>query len=121
MSAERNTSSSRGELFNIPASAVTSSTNVGAWGISYGGGASAATLMQASAAIASADRALSAGDPVRAASILQMALGRVGGIMEAKKIAAAVANVAWQNGLADGPPPNDLSGFIEAQMYDPHY
>lgn len=37
------------------------------------------------------------------------------------KIAAAVANVAWQNGLADGPPPNDLSGFIEAQMYDPHY
>ena len=37
------------------------------------------------------------------------------------RIATAVANVAWQNGLADGPPPNDLSGFIEAQMYDPHY
>src|SRR5947209_4722396 len=37
------------------------------------------------------------------------------------KIATAVANVAYQNGLADGPPPNDLSGFIEAQMYDPHY
>ena len=37
------------------------------------------------------------------------------------KIATAVASVAYQNGLADGPPPNDLSGFIEAQMYDPHY
>lgn len=37
------------------------------------------------------------------------------------KIATAVASVAWQNGMADGPPPNDLSGFIEKQMYDPHY
>ena len=37
------------------------------------------------------------------------------------KIATAVANVAYQNGLAVGPPPNDLSGFIEGQMYDPHY
>jgi malate dehydrogenase (oxaloacetate-decarboxylating)(NADP+) len=37
------------------------------------------------------------------------------------RIATAVANVAYQNGLADGPPPNDLSGFIEGQMYDPHY
>jgi malate dehydrogenase (oxaloacetate-decarboxylating)(NADP+) len=37
------------------------------------------------------------------------------------KIATAVANVAYQNGLADGPPPNDLSGFIEKQMYDPQY
>lgn len=37
------------------------------------------------------------------------------------KIATAVASVAYQNGLADGPPPNDLSAFIEAQMYDPHY
>jgi len=37
------------------------------------------------------------------------------------RIATAVANVAYQNGLAVGPPPNDLSGFIEAQMYDPHY
>jgi malate dehydrogenase (oxaloacetate-decarboxylating)(NADP+) len=32
-----------------------------------------------------------------------------------------VANVAYQSGLADGPPPNDLSGYIEGQMYDPHY
>ena len=37
------------------------------------------------------------------------------------KIATAVASVAYQSGLADGPPPNDLSGFIEGQMYDPHY
>lgn len=37
------------------------------------------------------------------------------------RIATAVANVAYQSGLADGPPPNDLSGFIEGQMYDPHY
>jgi malate dehydrogenase (oxaloacetate-decarboxylating)(NADP+) len=37
------------------------------------------------------------------------------------RIATAVANVAYQNGLAVGPPPNDLSGFIEKQMYDPHY
>ena len=37
------------------------------------------------------------------------------------RIAAAVADVAYQSGLADGPPPNDLSGFIEKQMYDPHY
>jgi malate dehydrogenase (oxaloacetate-decarboxylating)(NADP+) len=37
------------------------------------------------------------------------------------RIATAVANVAYQNGLADGPPPNDLSGFIEGQMYDPNY
>ena len=37
------------------------------------------------------------------------------------KIATAVANVAYQSGFADGPPPNDLSGFIEKQMYDPHY
>ena len=37
------------------------------------------------------------------------------------KIATAVANVAYQGGLAVGPPPNDLSGFIEKQMYDPQY
>ena len=37
------------------------------------------------------------------------------------KIATAVANVAYQNDLAAGPPPNDLSGFVEAQMYNPHY
>jgi malate dehydrogenase (oxaloacetate-decarboxylating)(NADP+) len=37
------------------------------------------------------------------------------------RIATAVANLAYQTGLADGPPPNDLSGFIEQQMYDPHY
>jgi len=37
------------------------------------------------------------------------------------RIATAVANVAYQSGLADGPPPNDLSGFIEKQMYNPHY
>jgi malate dehydrogenase (oxaloacetate-decarboxylating)(NADP+) len=36
-------------------------------------------------------------------------------------IAIAVADVAYQTGLANGPPPNDLAGFIEGQMYDPHY
>ena len=36
-------------------------------------------------------------------------------------IATAVADVAYQTGLANGPPPNDLAGFIEGQMYDPQY
>jgi len=37
------------------------------------------------------------------------------------QIGAAVASVAYQNGLAKGPPPNDLVGFVQSQMYDPHY
>jgi len=37
------------------------------------------------------------------------------------QIAAAVADVAYQRGLANGPPPNDLLGFVQSQMYDPHY
>jgi malate dehydrogenase (oxaloacetate-decarboxylating)(NADP+) len=37
------------------------------------------------------------------------------------QIGAAVASVAYQNGLANGPPPNDLVGFVQSQMYDPHY
>lgn len=37
------------------------------------------------------------------------------------QIGAAVADVAYQRGLADGPPPNDLIGYIQSQMYDPHY
>jgi malate dehydrogenase (oxaloacetate-decarboxylating)(NADP+) len=37
------------------------------------------------------------------------------------QIAEAVASVAYQNGLAVGPPPNDLIGQIQSQMYDPHY
>jgi len=37
------------------------------------------------------------------------------------QIAAAVADVAYQNGLAVGPPPNDLIGFVQSQMYDPEY
>jgi malate dehydrogenase (oxaloacetate-decarboxylating)(NADP+) len=36
-------------------------------------------------------------------------------------IGAAVAGVAYQNGLATGPAPNDLLGYVEAQMYDPRY
>jgi malate dehydrogenase (oxaloacetate-decarboxylating)(NADP+) len=36
-------------------------------------------------------------------------------------IGAAVASVAYQNGLAAGQSPNDLLGFVEAQMYDPRY
>ena len=37
------------------------------------------------------------------------------------QIGAAVANVAYQRELAAGPPPNDLIGFIQSQMYDAHY
>jgi malate dehydrogenase (oxaloacetate-decarboxylating)(NADP+) len=36
-------------------------------------------------------------------------------------IAMAVAEVAYKRGLATEPKPNDLMGFIESQMYDPHY
>jgi malate dehydrogenase (oxaloacetate-decarboxylating)(NADP+) len=36
-------------------------------------------------------------------------------------IAAAVAGVAYERGLATGQPPNDLVGYIQLQMYDPHY
>jgi len=37
------------------------------------------------------------------------------------QIGAAVADVAYQRGLANGPPPNDLIGYVQSQMYDPHY
>jgi malate dehydrogenase (oxaloacetate-decarboxylating)(NADP+) len=37
------------------------------------------------------------------------------------RIAASVAQVAYQRGLADGPVPNDMMGQVQAQMYDPHY
>jgi malate dehydrogenase (oxaloacetate-decarboxylating)(NADP+) len=37
------------------------------------------------------------------------------------QIGAAVADVAYQRGLAAGPPPNDTIGFIQSQMYDAHY
>src|ERR1700742_3934520 len=37
------------------------------------------------------------------------------------QIGAAVADVAYQTGLAVGPPPNDLIGFVQSQMYDPNY
>ncbi len=37
------------------------------------------------------------------------------------RIAAAVAAVAYSRGLADGPPPNDLIGYVRSQMYDPSY
>jgi len=36
-------------------------------------------------------------------------------------IAASVAAVAFQRGLAAGDPPNDLLAFVSAQMYDPRY
>jgi malate dehydrogenase (oxaloacetate-decarboxylating)(NADP+) len=36
-------------------------------------------------------------------------------------IGVAVASVAYQNGLATGQAPNDLLGYVEAQMYDPNY
>ena len=34
---------------------------------------------------------------------------------------AAVAAVAYQRGLADGPAPNDLLALVQSQMYDPRY
>jgi malate dehydrogenase (oxaloacetate-decarboxylating)(NADP+) len=37
------------------------------------------------------------------------------------QIAAAVAAVAYQRGLAGGPTPNDLVGYVQSQMYDPSY
>ena len=37
------------------------------------------------------------------------------------QIGAAVATVAYQRGLADGPTPNDLVGHVKSQMYDPLY
>jgi len=37
------------------------------------------------------------------------------------RIAAAVAAVAYQRGLADGPAPNDLLALVQSQMYDPRY
>ena len=36
-------------------------------------------------------------------------------------IAMAVAEVAYERGLATVPKPNDMMAFIELQMYDPHY
>jgi malate dehydrogenase (oxaloacetate-decarboxylating)(NADP+) len=36
-------------------------------------------------------------------------------------IAAAVAQVAYQRGLAEGKAPNDVLAFVQSQMYDPHY
>src|SRR6266478_4053688 len=35
--------------------------------------------------------------------------------------AAAVAGIAYERGLATGQFPNDLVGYIQSQMYDPHY
>jgi malate dehydrogenase (oxaloacetate-decarboxylating)(NADP+) len=37
------------------------------------------------------------------------------------QIGAAVADVAYQRGLAKGSPPNDTIAFIQTQMYDPNY
>jgi malate dehydrogenase (oxaloacetate-decarboxylating)(NADP+) len=37
------------------------------------------------------------------------------------QIGAAVAGVAFQRGLATDRTPNDLIGFVQSQMYDPHY
>lgn len=37
------------------------------------------------------------------------------------QIGAAVAAVAYQRGLASGPTPNDLIGYVQSQMYDPNY
>jgi malate dehydrogenase (oxaloacetate-decarboxylating)(NADP+) len=37
------------------------------------------------------------------------------------QIGAAVASVAYQSGLTNGPAPNDLLALVQAQMYDPTY
>ena len=37
------------------------------------------------------------------------------------RIATAVADVAYQRCLADGPAPNDVKGLVQAQMYEPRY
>jgi malate dehydrogenase (oxaloacetate-decarboxylating)(NADP+) len=37
------------------------------------------------------------------------------------RIAAAVAKVAYQRGLAAGQPPKDLLAYVQSQMYDPRY
>nr|WP_283818707.1 NAD-dependent malic enzyme [Bradyrhizobium diazoefficiens] len=37
------------------------------------------------------------------------------------RIAAAVADVAYQRGLADGPAPNDVKALVQSRMYEPHY
>jgi malate dehydrogenase (oxaloacetate-decarboxylating)(NADP+) len=36
-------------------------------------------------------------------------------------IAAAVARVAYDRGLAPGPAPKDLLAYMQSQMYDPRY
>ncbi len=37
------------------------------------------------------------------------------------QIAVAVAQIAYQHGLASKPQPTDLLGYVREQMYDPHY
>jgi malate dehydrogenase (oxaloacetate-decarboxylating)(NADP+) len=37
------------------------------------------------------------------------------------QIAVAVAQIAYQHGLASKPQPADLFGYVREQMYDPHY
>jgi malate dehydrogenase (oxaloacetate-decarboxylating)(NADP+) len=37
------------------------------------------------------------------------------------KIATAVAEVAFAQGLANRPRPDNLGAYIESRMYDPHY
>jgi malate dehydrogenase (oxaloacetate-decarboxylating)(NADP+) len=37
------------------------------------------------------------------------------------RIAASVAEVAYQRGLAEGAAPNDVMGEVQSQMYEPHY
>ena len=36
-------------------------------------------------------------------------------------IAAAVADVAYQRGVATGAPPKDLLAYVKSQMYEPRY
>jgi malic enzyme len=40
---------------------------------------------------------------------------------ESLAIAAAVARVAWKNGLAMKPGPKDVTAYVRSQMYEPDY
>ena len=71
-------------------------------------------MSQAGSPHATIDLLVTSGDAVAnvVGQVIQQNLAQIG---------AAVASVAYQNGLAVGPPPNDLIGFVQSQMYDPNY
>lgn len=89
-------------------------------GVGLGAIASATTLITEEMFMAAA-RTLAdmvSDDDLRQGS-LYPALPRIRDV--SARIAAAVAAVAYQRGLASGPAPNDLLALVKSQMYDPHY